>query len=246
MPCGTTRSVAWLASVLATALLVFNAWYFFIARAASPGRTLERLMRGPTDHILDDPQWRSAVEEYEVLNRRYGSRPAIVFLGDSITRDFPLDEYFPSGAADSVILLNRGIHSDTMLGLEQRFERTMANLNVRKLFVMIGTNDLLYRTPDETAARLEALLGRAKYAYICVQSILPTPDRRKPVHENTPAYNRKLEEMCQRHGYVYLDLYSRFRNEHGEMKEDLQVDGVHPNARGHKLWAGIIAPLIDR
>ena len=73
----------------------------------------------PTDRILDDPRWRSMAAEYERLNQTYARRPAIVFLGDSITRRFPVEEYFPSPADDSLVVLNRGIYSDTVLGLER-------------------------------------------------------------------------------------------------------------------------------
>jgi lysophospholipase L1-like esterase len=127
-----------------------------------------------------------------------------------------------------------------VLGLERRFDRNVANLRVAKLFLMIGANDLRYRSAEETATRVEALLARLRGSEIYVQSILPVPHGRKGVFEQAAEYNRRLEEVCRRHGYVFIDLYSSFVGKGGEMDPTLSTDGVHPNGRGHELWRSLL------
>jgi lysophospholipase L1-like esterase len=223
-------------AVAAATLAASGAGYVFLRRMHPPSEA---------DRVFDNPAWRKQVEEYARLNARYAGQPVIVFAGDSITRRFPLDDFFPRGAG-ALPLVNRGINSDTVAGLERRWDRTIGNLRVDTLFLMIGTNDLLYRTADETAIRVEALLRRAPGARVVVQSMLPAPATRRGVHENAVRYNALLREMCARHGYTFLDLYPAFADARGEMKPGLQRDGVHPVAAGYRLWSEALRPYLER
>lgn len=205
-------------------------------------RRIVRLVAPPTDQVTAEPAWQDAVEEFETLNRKYRGRKVIVFAGDSLTRRFLLHERFPAVDRAGRPVLNRGINGDTVQGLEQRAERNLGNLEIEKLFVMFGTNDLLYRSPEETVRRLEAQLRRFAKTRIFVQSILPTRSTREPTHRNVVDYNQALAEMCRRNGFTFIDLYSSFVDPKGEMKPEFQRDGVHPNGRGYQRWLELLEP----
>lgn len=61
---------------------------------------------------------------------------SIVMLGDSLTQAAEWNEFFPSAR-----ILNRGIGRDTTAGVLSRFDTYLAG-HPRKLFLMIGINDL--------------------------------------------------------------------------------------------------------
>jgi lysophospholipase L1-like esterase len=62
---------------------------------------------------------------------------SIVFLGDSITDFFRVNEFFPG-----VYVINRGISGDTTDGVLNRLAESVYELSPSKIFLMIGTNDL--------------------------------------------------------------------------------------------------------
>jgi len=82
------------------------------------------------------PHWTSKVTQFEVLNK-FLPKGKIVFLGDSITEYFSVQEFF-----SNVKIYNRGISSDTTEGVIIRLDSTVLNLEPSKVFVMIGINDM--------------------------------------------------------------------------------------------------------
>jgi lysophospholipase L1-like esterase len=211
------------------ALLAFDLYWFGLRRLLAPSG----------DPILSNPAWQDAVETYERLNEARGEREAIVFLGDSHTRRFDLEEWFPG-----LPVLNRGIGFDTVLGLEHRFARTAGNLRIAALFVLIGTNDLQYRSPEETAGRLEALLSGARAGRIIVQAIPPVAIRNRRLEKGIRPYNDLLEAMCRRRGFLFLDPWDGFADAEGRLRQEYHRDGLHLNAAGYAIWAERLRPLL--
>lgn len=52
--------------------------------------------------------------------------------------------------------------------------------------------------------------------------------------EHIIKYNNDIEFLCQKHGMPFLRLFEVW---HARLSERLFVDGLHPNAKGHKLLA---------
>ena len=95
-----------------------------------------------------------------------------VFLGNSITDGGEWAELF-----NNRHVKNRGISADRSGWLLDRLD-PIINGHPKKLFLMIGTNDLAVGiTPEEVAANVEKLLDRfaeeSPWTKIYVQSILP-------------------------------------------------------------------------
>ena len=61
----------------------------------------------------------------------------IVFVGDSITDFFRLNEFF-----HGVYIINRGIGGDTTDGVLKRLSESVFDLSPSKVFILIGTNDI--------------------------------------------------------------------------------------------------------
>lgn len=176
----------------------------------------------------------------------------VVFLGNSITDGCEWSELFGRRRVP-----NRGISGDRADWLLGRLDPILAG-RPRKLFLMIGVNDLAAgRTPREVAADVAALLDRFAAASprtrIYVQSILPVNDRDIPGaswgHWKRKAEiaetNRLVEALCRgRRGVVYVDLASRLADATGLLDKRYTNDGLHLTGEGYLVWRDAVAPYI--
>jgi len=221
-------------------IISFNVNYFFIARDVGPGFYFKRIFEEPKDRILQDATYQDFVKEYENLNRMFADSKSIVFLGDSITARFKVGEYFGYHP-----VLNRGIYSDTTVGLMNRIERNCNNLNIYKCFIMIGYNDLKYRRDEEIAKNYEKIVKALKADNIYVLSILPVGRKFEKHARRIPGLNLRLREIAERNGRVYVDVYEKLVGESGFIKSEFTSDGVHPNGNGYAKIAKVVRNYAD-
>ncbi len=173
-----------------------------------------------------------------------------VFLGDSITDGWRLNEYFPGKD-----FLNRGISGQTT---GQMLGRFMADVAAHKPSVMLllgGTNDIARGISTEAIQNNIAMIADLAAAHKIkpvLASILPIHDYNKeqnPSLERSPqrppetirAINTWLAGFCRERGYLYLDYFTPMVDERGFLKKELADDGLHPNTGGYR----IMAPLAD-
>lgn len=227
-------------SAVMIGIIAFNVYYFFIARGVGPGFYLQRVLESPKDHILEDSTYQDLVKEYEYFNRMYTDSKTIVFLGDSITARFKVGEYFGYRP-----VLNRGIYSDTTVGVINRIDRNCNNLSISKCFVMIGYNDLKYRSDEEIVRNYENILKVLKADRVYVLSLLPVGKNYGESVKRIPKLNLKLREIAEKNRNIYIDLYSRFVTEEGFVKPELTLDGVHPNGDGYAEAARILEDYVN-
>lgn len=179
------------------------------------------------------------------------SEQRVVFLGDSITDGWSINQYFPGKP-----YLNRGIGGQIT---GQMLGRLKADVLDRKPSVMVllgGTNDLargVSLSAIENNITMIADLAAAHSVLPVLASVLPVSDYhadRDPRFKQTPkrrpedilALNAWLKQFCASRGYVYLDYFSAMVDEKGMLRADLANDGLHPNAEGYK----IMAPLAEQ
>lgn len=185
---------------------------------------------------------------FEKLPVRRGD---IVFVGNSITDGCEWSELFGRRR-----VLNRGISGDRAEWLLDRLDPILAG-RPRKVFLMIGTNDLAAgRTPAEVAADVATLIDRFAAASprtrIYVQSILPVNDRDIPDaswgHWKRKAEiaetNRLVEALCRERGVVYVDLASRLMDGTGLLDKRYTNDGLHLTGEGYLVWRDAVMPYI--
>ena len=163
--------------LLCLILVVFNGYYFFIRRGVGPYFYINKFLYEPTDNIIHTDMYKDLSEEYLNLNKQIFD-PKIVFVGDSITKLFNIREF-----SGKIEVINRGIFSDTTHGLLNRLEININNLKIEKLFVMIGYNDLIFRTNLEIVHNIKQILLKSKAAQIYIQSLLPVKSDRKEINE---------------------------------------------------------------
>jgi lysophospholipase L1-like esterase len=175
--------------------------------------------------------------------RGHPIRPGdIVFLGDSITDGARWDEIYPGLPAK-----NRGINADLTTGVLARLDDVTGG-QPAAIFILIGTNDLPwfeYRSTQNILKTyreiLQGIKDRSPETKVYVQSVLP---RDRMYAGRVLELNRGLVKLAAEFGYAYIDLYSRFTDSHGSLKNDLTNDHLHLLAGGYQLWASILDPYI--
>ena len=176
----------------------------------------------------------------------------IVFLGNSITDGGEWAELF-----NNRHVKNRGISADRSGWLLDRLD-PIINGHPKKLFLMIGTNDLAVGiAPEEVAANVEKLLDRfaeeSPWTKIYVQSILPVngvDTKAKPKNHwkkgaEIIETNKLLETLCEgRKNVMYVDVYSALVDEKGMLDKQYTNDGLHLMGEGYIVWRDAVLPYV--
>jgi lysophospholipase L1-like esterase len=184
-----------------------------------------------------------------------GKLPRVVFLGDSITENWRVNEYFVGRD-----FVNRGIGGQTTLQMVARFLQDVASLRPKVVVIEAGTDDVAAGiTPAEIENNLTTLGDLAKVYGIkaAFASILPVSDYHKdvdPRNEITKirplatikAVNAWIQMHCVSEGLSYIDYYSAMIDQSGQMQADLSDDGLHPNAKGYRVMSPIALDGIGR
>ena len=183
------------------------------------------------------------------------SEDRVVFMGDSITDGWKLDQYFAGKP-----YINRGISGQTTPQMLIRFRPDVIALQPKVVVILAGTNDLAGNTGPMTVESIEdnlqtmAELAMAHGIRVVFASILPISDYTKskdgqPVIRSTGrppaqiiAINQWMKKFADDNKQVYLDYFSAVVDEKGFLKEDLSRDGLHPNAKGYE----VMRPLADQ
>jgi lysophospholipase L1-like esterase len=202
---------------------------------------------------------RDNLARYADANRKVGAphpgNPRVVFLGDSITDLWRLNEYFPDRD-----FVNRGIGGQIASQMLGRMKSDVTDLHPAAVVILAGTNDLARGIPltaiEDDYVMLADLASAARVKVIFA-SVLPVSDAHKdadPSYERTPSHpplyiralNDWLKSFCAQRGYVYLDYYPALIDTQGQLGADLSDDGLHPNAKGYRLMAPLLTAAVTK
>ena len=141
----------------------------------------------------------------------------MVFLGDSITDFWRLNEYFPDHD-----FVNRGISGQITSEMLDRMKADVMDLHPAAIVILGGTNDLARGIPltaIENNYLMIADLADANKIKVIFGSVLPVSDYHKDVNpanqrtEGRPpvfikALNDWLQTFCTQRKYTYLNYFS--------------------------------------
>lgn len=234
MPSTNNNYTTYIACLLALILIVFNVYYFFIWREVGISFYMKKVLYPIKDAVLMSPEYKDQVDQYENLNQAVGA-VEIVFLGDSNTKGFNVHEYFPRSS-----ILNRGIDSDTTVSLLKRLDKNVNNLKISKLFLLIGYNDIQYRSNAEIIANMSLILNRINAEKVFLQSLFPVEAKSKDINLRINDLNEDLKRLCTTKGVAYIDLNRHFLDEAGGISAKYSLDGLHLNGSGYRLWKELL------
>jgi len=179
---------------------------------------------------------------------------SIVFLGDSITDFFRVNEFFPG-----VYVKNRGISGDTTDGVLNRLAESVYELSPSKIFLMIGTNDLGNKKSVEyISGNIRKIISEIKrncpQTKIYLESVYPVSllkDKkikkfivRKRNNRDISRLNDKLKNMADEMEITYIDVYSHLVDGSGNIKTEYTVEGLHLTIQGYSVVADVLRPYV--
>lgn len=182
---------------------------------------------------------------YKVRRAFYEGLPdgkkEIVFLGNSITENGDWNELFKNKR-----IVNRGIGGDVCFGLLNRLDEVISS-KPEKVFLMIGINDIGRSVPIDVIGEkvreiLQNLKKESPKTQLVLQSVLPINEKviwydyMKNKSDQIVLLNKRLEEVASEENIRYLDLYSEFADENGQLLPEYTADGIHLSAAGYLQW----------
>jgi len=212
--------------------------------------TRDRALNGP------DPDKLQRYGDVDArLNPPDPRNPRVVFLGDSITDNWRLNEYFPDRD-----FIHRGISGQTTGQMLGRFEQDVAQLHPVAVVIFGGTNDLYRRIPAaavENNIRAMAELAQFNGIRVLIATLLPVSDYHKDRDSNferspwrPPSeireVNRWIQSFCASREFEFVNYYSEVVDAAGFLKPDLSDDGLHPNSQGYRIMAPVVLQAVER
>lgn len=187
---------------------------------------------------------------YEV---KFDANDNFLFLGDSITELYPLEEYY-----DNLPVVNSGISGNKTTDILNDMKTRVYQYNPTKVFLLIGTNDL--NSTDEdivdvTFDNIKEIINEIKEnrsnTTIYVESVYPV----NSVIENNVVTNRtnkkvkelnkKLSNYCDEEICEYINLYDDLIDEEGNLKTEYTEDGLHLNSLGYVVITRELLPYLN-
>ena len=175
----------------------------------------------------------------------------VVFMGDSITEAWKLEDSFPGKP-----FVNRGISGQTTPQMVLRFRQDVIALQPKVVVILAGINDIAGNTGPETLTQIEdniasmAELANAHHIGVVLCSVLPAFDF--PWQPGmTPApkvltLNTWIKAYAVDHGAVYVDYHTPMKDARDGLPATLSHDGVHPTPAGYAVMAPLAAAGIEK
>jgi lysophospholipase L1-like esterase len=238
------------------------------------GCCLPRSAKSLADQLQD---W-NQLGRFHAANVQLKKQPAdpkrVLFMGDSITDFWRLEESFPGQP-----YVNRGISGQTTPQMLVRMYPDVIDLKPGVMVLLAGTNDIAQNTGPMTPEMIEenimAMTELAQHHGIKVVlcATLPVSDypfqaqqaagapqsgaggRGAPVRQRmTPGrppadilkLNSWMKNYAARVNAVYADYHSAMVDQKGWLRNGLSDDGLHPNAEGYKIMAPIVSAAIQQ
>ena len=193
----------------------------------------------------------------------------VVMIGDSVTlklKNFVAQQrhddpgYFGGGQFLSSGSLGSGnslwevsdksVHPSYQ-GEKLLLEQSIPMTGAKKLYLMLGVNDIAVYGLEGSVENYKTLLSQIKAAApeveFYIQSATPIcegAERGALTNENLKVYNQMLVEMCQELGLRFVDVASVLRDENGYLPREYCSDpdgmGIHLTDLACQLWLGYL------
>lgn len=168
-----------------------------------------------------------------------------LFLGDSITDFYDLEEYYKD-----LPVVNSGKSGNSTEDILNDMRNRVYKYNPSKIFLLIGTNDLIYDiSNEETISNIEKIIDEIKenrpYSEIYLESIYPVNDSDDDKIDHSMVKGRKnddikkinieLEKMAKEKKINYINFYDILKDEDDNLKLEYTKEGLHMSDEGYEV-----------
>ena len=195
-----------------------------------------------------DAGWVNRHEGFVAIAKKGDAK--ILFMGDSITdgwRGEKLwnEKYVPMKAVDF------GIGGDCTEHVLWRMKHgECAGIKPKVVVLMIGTNNLGGNSGPQIAEGVTAIVKefrrRLPRSKILLLGIFPRGEKHDDSARKTiQNINRQIAKLDDGKWIKYLDIGAKFLDANGDLPKAVMPDGLHPNAKGYKIWADAMDPTLQ-
>lgn len=147
-------------------------------------------------------------------------------------------------AKDTFFLLYRGKQSTP--------EKILEACGAKKLFIMLGMNDINSLSIEKTLEYWDTMLGRIRkkcpdieiFIMSCTPVYIPS-ETHKLNNKKMDSYNVSLEAFAKEKGCHFIDVATPMKDEKGGLKKSFCQDNwVHVNQAGCEVWAQTLKKYI--
>lgn len=186
------------------------------------------------------------IERYRRLNAT-AEKGSVLFAGSSLMEMFPVEKFSEDLP---VTVYNRGVGGFTTEELLENLDVCILDLEPRKLFINIGTNDLsdssksvekVMENYAEILTRVRAALPDLKLyimAYYPVNYDAAAPEMKECLkirsNEKINQANSRLLPLAVRFDGTYINVNAPLTDEQGRLKAEYTIEGMHINEDGYR------------
>lgn len=182
----------------------------------------------------------------------FANKNKTVFLGDSLTEFYQIEEFF-----HDFKVYNRGIASDTTTGVLERLDTNVIQIQPKKVFLQIGTNDYIRHNNEYIFNNIVKIVERLKAGIddvkIYIISLYPVNHKARFIsrffttvrkNKTIMLLNAKLKEYCDTTNIPYIDVYNTLTDEKGNLAKKYTVEGLHISYEGYEVITSILLPYV--
>lgn len=169
-----------------------------------------------------------------------------VFLGDSLTDYFDLEDSFPD-----LPVINSGIAGNTTEDILSDMEHRVYAYDPSKVFLLIGINDLLLGEDADTIIEniqqiLQKIQANCPQTQLYLESLYPVDPYRvgRKDNEEIKEINQRLKTYAQTNNIEFIDVYGSLVDEQDRLSKEYTDDGLHLNQRGYQIVSETLAPFL--
>lgn len=205
--------------------------------------------------------WEMKVHNFMCLNK-FVKKGEIVFTGSSLCELFPINEMLQN-VEPRIRVYNRGIGGDVTDGLLERMDESIFDLEPKKVFINIGTNDI-----SRPEYKRERLMSQYRKILMQIQARLPETKiyvmSYYPVNRELPGadpevvkaqfgartnaelkeVNAEVEKMAEELNCTYINVFDCLLDEKGNLKAEYTIEGMHMYANGYAVVLEKLMPYL--
>ena len=137
-------------------------------------------------------------------------------------------------------------------GTKMLLENAIAACGAKKLYIMLGMNDIAGGRYDGTLSNLTTVIARIRekapdvtFYFESVTPRMADSQTTKLNNEVIRTYNQRLQEYCEENGYYFVDIYSAVCDEEGNLPASYCSDPVSTGGMGIHFTNAACAVWID-
>ena len=211
------------------------------------------------------PDWKNAkyqmVQSWQTLNQTC-RKGQTVFTGSSLMEMFPVEKFAAEEGPDFPTVYNRGVGGFTTHDMLLCLDEMVIDLQPRRVFTNIGTNDL-----SDASVTIEALMSRYEEILTRITAAVPSAEivmmayypinydaaadegmracLRIRTNERIHEANMAVQALAERLGHRFIDVNAPLTDAQGRLKAEYTIEGMHIYEAGYRaIWPAVKAKIL--